>query len=389
MVPVATVGLSDIQEALRAAVQTPDDLPCHVAAFCAWVINDEVKLRTQVRRALEFDGQARHPEHIAALGFGAASGILDVEQSTLLSEEIRHLSGRNFFSPGRPWRIEADGVGLLGISLGANTGQTSGAWLSELLKKASSTTDPWQEGLIRAARVVSGERDVTITPPELLVALSQKLGWTAQDDDLNAAWQSTALMRPHDDGIARDAARLAVFDFVLARLAHASVGAAGCDDLKMILSNAGRALKLWRYEESPRTSKSAPARWDIENEYHVQSFLWTILAPVFADLEDEENLPSVGHKHPRADLGIASLRTIVEVKFLRTVGQAALAKITEEVAADSSLYLSTDSGYDNIMAVVWDDRAQTEQHHELKTGLESIRGVSCAVIIPRPLKMKR
>jgi hypothetical protein len=83
------------------------------------------------------------------------------------------------------------------------------------------------------------------------------------------------------------------------------------------------------------------------------------------------------------------LRTIVEVKFLRSAGQAALAKVTEEVAADTSLYLSADSGYDNIMVVVWDDSAQTEQHHELKSGLESIRGITCAVIIPRPLKMKR
>jgi len=194
---------------------------------------------------------------------------------------------------------------------------------------------------------------------------------------------------PHADGVARDSVRLAVFEFALARLAHVSVGAAGVDDLKTILLNAGRALKLWRYEDRPRTANSAIARWDIENEYHVQAFLWTILAPVFADLEDEENLPSVGHKHPRADLGIPSLRTVVEVKFLRSAGQAALAKVTEEVAADTSLYLSTDSGYDNIMVVVWDDSAQTEQHHELKTGLESIRGITCAAIISRPLKMKR
>jgi hypothetical protein len=39
--------------------------------------------------------------------------------------------------------------------------------------------------------------------------------------------------------------------------------------------------------------------------------------------------------------------------------------------------------------VVWDDCAQTEQYHELRTGLESLPGVSAAVIIPRPAKMKR
>lgn len=315
--------------------------------------------------------------------------MLDQDQSSLMNEEIKHLSGRNFFSPGRPLRIEADGVGLLGIALGAATGLTGGAWLVSLLKQASANTDPWQHGLIRAARVISGEPDISVSPPELSVALAEVLGWNIGDTDVQAAWQASAQMFPHMDGVARDAVRLAVFEFALARMAHVSVGAAGVEDLKTLLLNSGRALKLWRFEERPRTANSAIARWDVENEYHVQSFLWAILAPVFPDLEDEENLPSVGHKHPRADLGIPSLRTIVEVKFLRSAGQAALAKVTEEVAADASLYLSKDSGYDNIMVVVWDDSAQTEQHHELKAGIESIRGITCAVILPRPLKMKR
>ncbi|SCX03986.1 hypothetical protein DSM25559_0378 [Agrobacterium rosae] len=389
MVSIAPVSLAAIHEALRSTARVSDDCPCHVAAFCAWVTGNKADLQAQVRRALDFDGQARHPEHIAALGFGAAGKVLDEDQSSLMNEEIKHLSGRNFFSPGRPLRIEADGVGLLGIALGADEGLTGGAWLVSLLKQASANTDPWQHGLMRAARVISGEADISVSPPELSVALAEVLGWNISDTDVQAAWQASAQMFPHMDGVARDAVRLAVFEFALARIAHVSVGAAGVEDLKALLLNSGRALKLWRFEEKPRTANSAIARWDVENEYHVQSFLWAILAPVFPDLEDEENLPSVGHKHPRADLGIPSLHTIVEVKFLRSAGQAALAKVTEEVAADASLYLSTASGYDNIMVVVWDDSAQTEQHHELKAGLESIRGITCAVILPRPLKMKR
>jgi len=389
VVPIAPIALDDVHQALRARMHAFDDLPCHVAAFCAWITGSKADLRTEVQRALDFNGQSRHPEHIAALGFGAAGKVLDGEQSSLMKEEVRHLSGRNFFSPGRPLRIEADGVGLLGIALGAAAGETGGQWLISLLRQASSTTDLWQQGLIRAARIVCGEADISISPPELSVALAEALGWQINDKDVEAAWQASAQMSPHTDGVGRDAVRLAVFRFALARLAHVSVGAAGVEDLKTLLLNSGRALKLWRYEDKRRTANSAIARWDIENEYHVQSLLWTILAPVFPDLEDEENLPSVGHKHPRADLGIPSLHTVVEVKFLRSSGQAALAKVIEEVAADTSLYLSTDSGYDNIMVVVWDDSAQTEQHHELKTGLESIRGITCAVILPRPLKMKR
>lgn len=389
MVPVASLNLTNVHEALRLAARVSDDLPSHVAAFCAWVTGNSDHLKSQAQRALHFDGQAKHPEHIAALGFGAAAGVLDEGELSILKEEVVHLSGRNFFAPGRPLRIEADGVGLLGIALGADAGQTGGPWLTNLLERASVTTDPWQQGLIRAARVISGEIGVGIAPPELSIALAERLRWQRSDTDIEAAWQAAVRMLPHADGIARNAARLAVFEYALAKLAHVSVGASGIDDLKTIIINSGRSLKLWRYESKARTPNSAIARWDVENEYHVQSLLWAILAPIFPDLQDEENLPSIGHKHPRADLGIPSLRTIVEVKFLRHAGQAALAKVTEEVAADASLYLSTDSGYDNIMVVVWDDSAQTEQHHELKTGIESIRGITAAVILPRPLIMKR
>jgi hypothetical protein len=155
------------------------------------------------------------------------------------------------------------------------------------------------------------------------------------------------------------------------------------------MRNASRGLKRWTYETEPRTPKSAVARWDIENEYHVQNLLWTILAPVFPDVDDEENLPSIGHARPRADLAVPSLRTLIEVKFLRRSGHAALREITEEIAADTSLYLSRTSNFDTIVVVVWDDCVQTEQHHELQSGIESIKGVAAAVIIPRPSRMKR
>lgn len=389
MVSVMPIGLADVLEALRASMLGNDDLPCHVGAFCAWITGNESELREQVRRAIDFDGQARHPEHISALGFGAAASILDPAQLALTNGEITHLSGRNFFAPGRPLRIEADGVALLGIALGAMATKTGGNWLTDLLRQASATVDPWQGGLVTVARMVCEQQDLAIAPVELAVGVAERLGWGRKAADVEAAWKIVVSMQPHGDGISRDAVRLAVFEFALETLAHVSVGAAGVRELEALVTNAGRALRLWRYEDRPRTPNSLPTRWEIENEYHVQSFLWAILAPVFADLEEEENLPSVGHKNPRADLGVPSLRTIVEVKFLRSGGQAALAKITEEVAADASLYLSTNSGYDKIIAVVWDDVAQTEQHHELKTGLESINGVKCAVIIPRPMKMKR
>jgi hypothetical protein len=116
--------------------------------------------------------------------------------------------------------------------------------------------------------------------------------------------------------------------------------------------------------------------------------LWALLAPIFPDLEDEENFPSAGHKHPRVDLCLPSLRIIIEVKFLRTGRQKDCANLIEEVAADASLYRIPGSNYDQIIAFVWDDSGSTEQHRELEQGLTKIPGVISAVIISRPSKMK-
>jgi hypothetical protein len=276
------------------------------------------------------------------------------------------------------------------VAVGAVATSSEGEWLNSLLARSGTkATDLWQQGLVRAARLAMGEPGLKIEPADLAIALAAKGIGVAESDQIATAWTLTSQLKEHEEGVARDAVRLAVFDHVLARQGQIAIGAAGIRDLISLLRNAGRSLKLWQYEDAPRTARSLPARWEIDNEYHFQALLWVILAPVFSDLEDEENLPSVGHKHPRADLGIPSLRTIIEVKYMRGAGQAALAKVTEEIAADASLYLSKPIAYDKIIVVVWDDRAQTEQHHELQTGLESINGITAAIVIPRPSFMQR
>src|SRR3546814_14098635 len=37
------------------------NLPCHVAAFCAWIMADNDRLRQCADEAIGFTGQARHP----------------------------------------------------------------------------------------------------------------------------------------------------------------------------------------------------------------------------------------------------------------------------------------------------------------------------------------
>ena len=181
--------------------------------------------------------------------------------------------------------------------------------------------------------------------------------------------------------------RLRALEDLMARAAQIIPHAATRDDLVAILEGTRRSLRRWPYGN--QTPLSKPALWEIGNEYNVQDMLWAVLAPVFPDLEDEENLPSLGPKHPRADLGVPRLRTIIEVKYLRNNRQRDRAKIIEEIAADASLYLAKTTDYDAIIAYVWDDAAQTEHHHEITMGIEGIKGIVAVIIVPRPAKMDR
>lgn len=381
----------DLQEALEAEVARAKDLPCHVEAFCSWILADDNRLRASIDAALNFSGQARHPEHVAALGYGLSANLLSDDEKKVFFDELIHLSGRTFFVPGRPLHFEEDGISLFGVTLGASRDGSDKRWLENLLKLAGEKVsgDEWFLGLVRSAQGLLDELFVASSPLDLVVALASKGVGQAPSDSIKSVFAMVSRLPTHSSGASHDAVRLAVFRFCMARAGHIAIASTTREDLVQLLKNISRSMRLWTFETEKRTSASSVARWDVENEYHVQNLLWSILAPLFPDLENEENLPSLGFKHPRSDLAIPSLKTIIEVKFLRSTGQSAYSKITEEIAADASLYLSNTTAYDNIIAFVWDDRAQTEQHHELTMGLEAINGVSAAIVLPRPAKMVR
>lgn len=159
------------------------------------------------------------------------------------------------------------------------------------------------------------------------------------------------------------------------------------EDVVRLLKRFEHSMRRWCYEKEPRSkwNGAKPIRWYVDNEYHVQDILWVILSTLFEDLEDEENLPSLGQKHPRYDLGIPSLGLIIEVKYVREKGS--FAKVIEEIAADSQLYLSKKEKYNKIIAFIYDDTCSIEQHQECKNGLLSIDSIIDAIIVSRPGKM--
>lgn len=393
MVSLTMADLVQIRAALEAQIARQQGLPCHVNAFINWLSSDMAGLRKQIDEVISLPDQARNPEHVATLGFGVASRLLSEKESAAYKDDLTHLKGRRFFIPNRPPRFEIDGVALLGVALGVATDEDpeTQKWLADVLSRSSQlvANDDWQLGLIHSARLCSGESNIKIIPADLAVALAVKGLIEPDERELKDGWALASSLQPHQCGPVRDAVRLTTFDYVLARNGKIAIGAVTRESLVQLLQGMSRSMRLWTYENDPRTKRSLMARWEVENEYHVQNLLWAVLAPVFSDLVAEQNLPSIGHKNPRADLCVPSLRTIIEVKFMRMSGQAACRKVIDEIAADASLYLSKTASYDNIICFVWDDCAQTEQHDELKSGLEAINGISAAVILPRPSKMKK
>jgi len=143
-----------------------------------------------------------------------------------------------------------------------------------------------------------------------------------------------------------------------------------------------RALQQWPWEERPKTKNSRVARWHIDNEYHVQALLWTILAPVFPDLKREEYAAQIGPIQPRIDFGIPSLRLLVEVKFARD--RSALKNMVNEIAQDASNYFTTAGAYDSLLVFVWDNEGHTQDHDLVFSGLRRFERVADAVIVSRP-----
>lgn len=390
----------ELRRSLAAAAADDPRQPPHARAFAAWIQTESSgKSRLLAELAAEAattTGPARETSHVAVLGYASS---LDGAFASQFVEALSWLRARKYFVQGRPLTFEIDGLALLGVAVGIlrlDPTQADQAlpWLRDLLLKTLQRSRPadWNEALIHAASVgVSSAPDRTQhqgVSDDLAVALSGRWGFTITEALRAGAWTLISSLSGEEDGMTRAATQLAALTRLLRDASTLRPGSTTPADVARVLSRVSHSLRRWAWDESPRTSRSAAARWDVENEYHVQDMLWVILAPVFPDLDDEEWFKSLGQHHPRADLAIPSLRVVVEVKFLRK-GKGAFSKVIQEVAADASTYLQDGSYFDTLVAFVWDDEARTEEHEELRRGLLQIRGVADAVVVSRPSKMSR
>ena len=379
--------LGDLLATLVIEPDAYQALPPHVAAFCSYLIPDD-RGTLEAHASLSEESQAY--QQIAATGYALARDHTWNGQVAAFKEAFEHLSGRIFFAEGRTPRFEVDGVALLGVALGAGAlgiPEVRMRWFSDLLRRSAQALhgDPWEHDLVELAQgVLDEEHEMLIHDVRLRTAFSG----TLLEDDLQAAWVKMVACCRETDPV-QVAVNRAVYEACAASLAARPIVGTGVAGLISILEELAHSMSHWTYETRTRVKGVAPQQWGIEHEYHVQNLLWTLLRPVFRDLVDEQSLPKVGHKTPRYDLGIPSLGAIVEVKFMRRAGSAACRKITEEIAADRSLYLGHPTGYSRLIAFIWDECQQTEEYETLKKGLEGMEGIEKVVILPRPSRMDR
>lgn len=156
------------------------------------------------------------------------------------------------------------------------------------------------------------------------------------------------------------------------------------EDLCNYLNNITPNLRKWTWELKPRTHGAEIVRWQINNEYHVQNLLYTLLAPIFCDIKEEENLPSIGQKKPRIDLYLPSLHTIIEVKYRKNKAKS-FSELIGEIGEDASLYLSSESYADaKVIVFLWDQTRSTQEHATFKMGIKGISGISECIVANSP-----
>lgn len=379
--------LGDLDTTLVIEPDACGALPPHVAAFCSFLMPSN---RERLKRHASISGENLSYQQIAAAGYALARDSSSAELVAGFKAAFEQLSGRRFFAEGRTPRFEVDSVALLGVTLGARAAEVPEAeigWLRILLRRSSETLigDLWQCDLVEVARgIVDEEHELSIKDTRLRTAFSVSL----DEDERQAAWTEMVARSGERDAM-QIAVNRSVFEHCAASLAALPIAGTGVAGLISILEGIAQSMSHWTYERDVRVKGAAPQQWEIDHEYHVQNLLWTLLRPVFSDLVDEQALPKVGHKTPRYDLGVPSLSTIIEVKFMRKTGSAQCRKTTEEIAADRSLYLGAATGYSRLIAFIWDECRQTEEYQALKEGLEGMEGIEKVIVLPRPSRMER
>jgi hypothetical protein len=372
------VLLHDAQQALRRNAQAGEFSRLE-AAFLAWLRGESMP--PIVGSALA--PPLRSYDHVAVAAVAEAAGWAVVDSH--LEDGLRWIADVALDRvAGMPAPVVTDGLAHVALGLAARERAWFGEWLDRVVDVAATSVAPnW---LVGGGALVRG-RSVSCAP-ELRLALAGRGALTNESADAQAtdAPEFVLLERlvrgevPEDPFHAQVV--LAAVHWIRRAAPVVLPGQATPAMVADLLRALPRALQQWPWEEKPKTKNSRPAKWHVDNEYHVQALLWAILAPILPDLKREEYAPQVGPIQPRVDFGIPSLRLLVEVKFARN--RSALKEMVNEIAQDASNYFTAPRAYDRLLAFVWDNEGHTQDHDLVIAGMRSFERVVDAVIVSRP-----
>jgi hypothetical protein len=132
---------------------------------------------------------------------------------------------------------------------------------------------------------------------------------------------------------------------------------------------------LGRFRECCQYRKDVPS-----SERDVQEIIWIMLRSQHDRVEREETLPKVGSKAYRPDFGLPDLRLLVEVKFL---GQSTkVAKMQDELLADSVGYFQETDEYDSMVVVVYDAAHELRDATSFVNGLRKVDNIIDVIVVP-------
>lgn len=400
---VQSLLLDDIRASLVEKVRSGLKQYALEQALTVWLVGNDifdVEIDSLLSHVLS---SSRKPRDTAALGILAHATTLDGSVRCELESDLKLLFGREPVVAGTPMPFCMDGLALGGILLGANACQNLNLkgvveWITAC-RNATSTgcgLGAWQEAFLAHVGEYTGlpwKRNTSDYETDAIVAVAMQSAGIHAADDMDAverkelaALNTIKAGTPPDIECAEAIFRLTCIDWIRRSQPCADLRRISTQEVCKLLRRTVNGMQYWTWEDKPRTKTSAARKWYVDHEYHVQNLLWLILAPLFPDLTPEDYTVKLHTKQPRADIGIPSLRLIVEAKFWYS--QHASKKIIEEIAEDASLYLVPESRYSSIVAVIWDDGRRTEEHDGLISALRKIDGIEDAIVVCRPGIMK-
>lgn len=403
MSDVSALLLADARANLqRTLAQRPQT--ASAVAFAYWILRrepDTHEAKEIAEACARMAGAQLDFQTVAALGFASQSGLLGAEAMPPLRQGLERLAGRTPIVDGIPMGFCSDAVGVLGVTLGCKSlsdaalSSQIAKWISGFLTLIYNLdgTENWQRHIFQAADLILNGNTALPTSAleqaqDVRLALSS-INVLPRIDGAAGDLQETLVLRliidqgTHETSFERAALRLAAIDHIVRAAPTVVPSRITVHELIRLLERIPAALRKWTWEITPRIRNAQPRQWHMDHEYHVQNLLWALLAPIFPDLDDEQYLAKIGHKSPRADFYIPSMKIVIEAKFLRP--QDRMQKVIDEISSDTGLYSAM--GNDcagGIIPVVWDDGARSHEHDYLRQGLRKLPNVVDAIVVSRP-----